>query len=614
MADILASFEKKQRAKGVKLDANTKALAKRVWRDWMRAHKEQLIIATVLMIIVAGTTAVYPLLIDWSYKLFQARDPRIMWLMPLAVLAVTAAKGASAYGQMVLIQSISWRVATDMQKAMFDALLRADLARIQKDRTGALAVRFTNDTNVIQNMLMRACNNLIRDVAMVIALVGTMIYLDWGLSLMAVALYPVAAMPIIKIGQRVRKASKMVQKQVGGITSLLGESLDGARMVKSYGLETYEAKRASVEFESRYATLVGMVKARARMEPIVELLSGITVAGVLSLIGWRILNGVDTMGAFSGFVTALVLVARPVRAIGTLNAALQEGFAAVQRVFELLDEHPSIAEKPDAKPLKISAGLVRLDAVSFSYGEGVPALKDVDIEVAPNTTVALVGPSGAGKSTVFNLIPRLYDAGAGSVTIDGTDVRDVTLASLRDAIAVVSQDVILFNDTVRANIAFGRLDATEAEIEAAAKAAAAHEFIVGLPNGYDTSVGDRGGRLSGGERQRISLARAILKDAPILLLDEATSALDSESERRVQAALETLKRGRTTLVIAHRLSTVRDATRIYVLKDGRVVETGAHDDLFASDGLYARLCRLQFQEQAASDSESAKEAAALQMD
>ncbi|MFV2035396.1 MAG: ABC transporter ATP-binding protein, partial [Halocynthiibacter sp.] len=498
--------ENSSRTKGVKLDANAKVLAKRLWRDWMRAHKNQLIVATFLMIIVAGTTALYPLLIDWSYKLFLARDPRVLWLMPVAVLFVTAAKGASAYGQMVIVQSISWRVATDMQKAMFDALLRADLARIQKDRTGALAVRFTNDTNVIQNMVMRACNNLIRDLAMVVALVGTMVYLDWGLSLLSVALYPIAAMPIIKIGRRVRKASKRIQLQVGGITSLLGESLDGARMVKSYGLEAYEAERASVEFEGRYTTLVGMVKARARMEPIVEMLSGVTVAGIMSLIGWRILNGVDTMGAFSGFVTALVLVARPVRAIGTLNAVLQEGFAATQRVFEVLDEVPGITEKPDAKPLIVSAGQVKLNSVGFSYGEGVAALTDIDIEVAPNTTVALVGPSGAGKSTIFNLIPRLYDATSGSVTIDSTDIRDVTLASLRNAIAVVSQDVILFNDTIRANIAFGKLDASAEEIEAAAKAAAAHDFITAMPSGYDTQVGDRGGRLSGGERQRISLA------------------------------------------------------------------------------------------------------------
>jgi len=597
----LANSEKNNYAKGTSLDINAKVLAKRMWRDWVREHKKQLIIATVLMIIVAGTTAGYPLLIDWSYNMFVARDPRILWLMPLAVLTVTTAKGLSSYGQMVIIQSISWRVATDMQKAMFDALLRADLARIQKDRTGALAVRFTNDTNVIQNMVMRACNNLIRDVAMVIALVGAMFYLDWGLALIAVSLYPIAAMPILRIGRRVRKASKTVQKQVGGITSLLGESLEGARMVKSYGLEEYEAKRATVEFESRYVTLVSMVKARARMEPIIETLSGLTVAGVLSLIGWRILDGVDTMGAFSGFVTALVLVARPVRAIGTLNAVLQEGFAAAQRVFELLDEVPTIDEKPDAKPLHVTTGLIKLDAVGFSYGEDVSALTEVDIEVKPNSTVALVGPSGAGKSTVFNLIPRLYDAGAGTVSIDGTNVRDVTLSSLRNAIAVVSQDVILFNDTIRANIAFGRLNASNAQIEEAAEAAAAHDFITALPNGYETQVGDRGGRLSGGERQRISLARAILKDAPILLLDEATSSLDSESEKQVQAALETLKRGRTTLVIAHRLSTVRDADRIYVLKNGKIVETGNHDDLFAQDGLYARLCRLQFQEQATTE-------------
>jgi subfamily B ATP-binding cassette protein MsbA len=342
-----------------------------------------------------------------------------------------------------------------------------------------------------------------------------------------------------------------------------------------------------------------MVKSRARLDPILEILGGLAVGGVIAFGGYRVATGQGTIGEFTGFISALLIAAQPVRAIGTLNTVLQEGLGAVQRIFTLLDEMPAIVDKPGAAPLNVARGAVAFRDVDFSYEPGTSALTDFSIEVPAGKTVALVGRSGAGKSTVFNLIPRLFDVGGGAATIDGQDVRDVTLASLRDAIAVVSQEVVLFNDTVRANIAFGRTGASEDEIRAAAEAAAAHDFITQLPEGYDTIVGDRGLRLSGGERQRLSLARAILKDAPILLLDEATSALDAESERLVQLALERLTRGRTTLVIAHRLATVRNADLIYVLEDGRVLEQGSHDELLARGGLYARLCRLQFRDDGA---------------
>ncbi|MHA1524052.1 MAG: ABC transporter ATP-binding protein, partial [Alphaproteobacteria bacterium] len=362
--------------------------------------------------------------------------------------------------------------------------------------------------------------------------------------------------------------------------------------------ENYERARANKEFESRFSLVMRLVRNRSWIEPLMEVLGGLAIGGVLALVGWRLLNGEDTLGQFTGFVTALLIAAQPMRALGTLNTVVQEGLAAVQRVFDLLDELPEITEKPNAVPLANAAGGILLDNVSFSYGDEIQALAKVTIEIKPNTTVALVGPSGAGKSTIFNLIPRLYDASQGRVGIGGQDVGTVTLASLRDAIAVVSQDVTLFNDTIRTNISFGCLDATDEQIIEAAKSAAAHEFILSLPEGYDTVVGDRGMRLSGGERQRISLARAVLKNAPILLLDEATSSLDSESEAKVQTALDALKRQRTTLVIAHRLSTVRDADKICVLNKGQVVETGTHQTLLKNNGLYARLCQLQFRDDA----------------
>jgi subfamily B ATP-binding cassette protein MsbA len=581
--------------------SSTRALVARLWRDWMRPHLGRLTIAAALMIVVAATSAAYPKLIELSVDMLGKGDGSVLWQLPLAIIAVTVIKGSASYGQSVVSQSIALSIINAMQKAMFAHLMRADIAAFHATATGKLISRFTNDVNLMRDALSKSMTGMVRDALTAAALIGVMFYLDWLLALIVVVLFPLAGRPIIRIGRRLRLTSTTTQAEFGEMTSALDQAFSGIRLVKSYRMEAYETARSNALFDRVYDLVMKIVRARSRSYPIVESLAGVTIAAIVAYGGWRIISGTGTLGGFVGFLSAVMMVYQPIRSLGALNASLQEGLAAVNRTFDLLDTPAQIVNRPGATALSVSRGDVALDHVRFAYADGATALDDVSFGIPAGTTAALVGPSGAGKSTVINLLLRFYEPGSGRILIDGQDIGSVKLASLRDAIALVSQDVTLFNDTVAANIGFGRPGASHDEIVAAARNAAADDFIRDLPHGYDTIVGERGVKLSGGQRQRIAIARAMLKDAPILLLDEATSALDAESELLVQQALGRLTEGRTTLVIAHRLATVMGADRIYVLDGGRLVEEGSHDELRAGTGLYARLSTLQFADNAAAE-------------
>lgn len=597
---------------------DTLALFARVWREQISSYLPQMLMILGLVVVIALTTSFYPLLIKAAFDAFAdpltaestgfvrrmerlvsksiGYDIGVINAVATVVVIVTAIKGFSLLTQTVMTNNVVSRIEANMQTALYGHLIDADLAQLQRENPASLTQRFTTDFTFVKEALTRIVNIAIRDVVTAIALVGALIWIDWQMTLVVLLIAPVIAHPIGKIGRKLRRMANSQQEQTGLMANLVTESLQGARVAKTDRLEPYLKSRAANAFETIRALKMKAANARGRLDPLLEVGGGIAVAGVLAAIGVRITSGNSTVGDFTGYVSALLLAAQPMRSLGNLNAIVQEAGASLKRYYALMDEKPQVLDRPDAKPLAVSAGEVAFRHLRFRYREDQRALEGIDLVAQGGKTMALVGRSGSGKSTLLALVPRLYDPSEGRIEIDGQDLRNVTLRSLRRQVGVVSQDVVLFDDSVRANIAFGRPEASEEEIFAAAKAAAAHDFIMAMPGGYDAPVGERGHKLSGGERQRIAIARAILKNAPILLLDEATSALDTESERLVQQALATLMRGRTTIVIAHRLSTIREADMIVVMDEGKVVETGSHDELLARDGAYARLHRMQFLE------------------
>lgn len=562
---------------------------------YVRPYIGRMIFGLVCMIIAAAAYLVVPWLIkNVVDKVLAEKNMYMLNLVVISILVVFLVRGFATYGQTYTMSYIGQRVIIDIREAMFKHLQRLDQAYYDRRKTGVIMSNLTNDVAALQSAIV---DNLVSFITEGVTLIGSlvsMLYLDWKLTLVTLVIVPVVLGIINIFGKRLRIAGHDVQGRIADITSLLQETISGARVVRSFAREGYEVQRFERENQRNFRAVMRATKLTSLLSPLVEFSAAIAVTVILWYGGYSVVTGAITAGSLIAFLIYAINLSNPVKRLSQVYGNIQKAMAAGDRVFAILDTKPEVVEKTNAIVLPEVDGRVRFDHVSFSYDGEKKALDDFSLDVPAGRVVAIVGPSGAGKTTIANLLPRFYDATEGAITVDGIDVRDVTFQSLREQIGVVPQETMLFNATIKDNILYGRLDGTDKEVYAAAKAANALEFIERLPEGMDTLVGERGSSLSGGQRQRIAIARAILKNPKILILDEATSALDTESEKLVQEALERLMQGRTAFVIAHRLSTIKNADQIVVLREGKLVESGTHDELLAAGGLYQHLYSVQF--------------------
>ncbi len=551
--------------------------------------------AGLCTIIAAGGTAYLPWVIkDMVDQVLRDKNTEMLNYIALSIVVIFVIRGIAFYGQSYLMSYVGQRVIIDIRRAVFTKLQRLSMSFYDKNKTGTIMSYVTNDVSALQGALVDNVVEMITESVILIASIVMMIYLDWKLFLVTFGTFPFVLGFIDIFGKRIRKSGSRIQEAAADITSVLQETVSSARVIKSFVRENYEVARFDKENMNNFRANMKNAQLMATLTPTIEFVAAIGVTIILWYGGNSVINGEITAGSLVAFLTYAVNISNPIKRLSRVIGNIQKALAAAQRVFDVLDLPETIKDAENAKLLPPAKGQVSFKNVSFSYNPGEQVISNISFDVKPGQMIAFVGPSGAGKSTVASLLPRFYDVDKGSITIDGEDLRGVTLDSLREQVGIVPQETVLFNGTVYDNILYGRLDATKEEVEAAAKAANAHNFIMELPQGYETRLGDRGMNISGGQRQRISIARAILKNPQILILDEATSALDTESERVVQEALDRLMVGRTSFVIAHRLSTIKNADRIMVLEKGQLVEQGTHDELMEMNGLYAHLYQIQY--------------------
>ena len=574
---------------------NNFQILSRLFKESIRPQILKLSVTFVFMIIIALATGATAWLLDPAIeKIFLEKDATMIWLIPLGVIGILFIKGIATYFQISILTEVGQKIVADTQIKMFSKITYADLGWLQGKHSGKFISNFLYDVNLLEQAVSGSLAAGFRNFLTLICLLGVMFYQDWELALIAMIALPLVGFLSSRLGKRMKKAATGTQAETGVLAMLISENLDGTRVVKAYQQEEAEIEKVSESIYRRMNLLVKAAKTKAAAAPFSEFLAGFGIAGAMYYAGIRGLQGELPLNEFISFLGAMMLAFQPLRSLSQINTYMQEGFSAAIRIFELLDSPVDIIENENLAKLNILDGEILLDQVNLSYKDSDLILKKISLSLPPNSITALVGPSGSGKTSILNLIPRFFDPQEGTISIDGQNIKDVKLSSLRSAIALVSQEPILFDISIGDNIAYGNKTASNEDIINAAKSASAHDFILKLPAGYDTLVGEKGYSLSGGQKQRLSIARAFLKDAPILLLDEATSSLDSESEHAVQKAIDVLMKNRTTLVIAHRLSTIEGANKIIVLNDGNIEETGTHLELIENNGLYKKLYERQF--------------------